>query len=47
MGRKYNYNDWVEHIHRLNIEMTKDKLITFDEVDFPNFKKDWKNYLYH
>ena len=40
MGRKYNYDDWVEHIHRLNIGMTKDKLITFDEVDFPNFKKD-------
>ena len=37
MGRKYNHDDWIEHIHSLNIEMTKDKLITFDEVDLPNF----------
>ena len=40
MGRKYNYDDKVEHIHRLNIRMTKDELITFDEVDFANFKED-------
>ena len=40
MGRKYNYGDWVEHIHRLNIGMNEGNLITFDEVDFPNFKKD-------
>ena len=40
MGRKCNYDDWVKHIQRLNIGMTKDKLITFDEVDFLNFKRD-------
>ena len=39
-GKKYNYDDWVKQIHRLNIGMTKDKLINFDEVDFSNFKKD-------
>ena len=46
IGREYNYDYWVEHIYRLTIWMTKDKLMTFDEVDFPNFKKDWKNYIY-
>ena len=40
MGRKYNFDDWVEHIHRLNIGMTKDKLIVFDKVVFQNLKKD-------
>ena len=40
MGRKSNYDDKVEHIHSLNIRMTKDKLIMFDEVDFANFKED-------
>ena len=40
MGKKYNYDDCVKQIHKLNIGMTKDKLITFDELDFPNFKKD-------
>ena len=40
MGRKYDYDDWVEHTHSLNIGMTKEKLIMFDELDFPNFKKD-------
>ena len=39
MGRKYNYDDWVEHIHSLNIGMTKDKLVTCDELDFLNYKK--------
>ena len=42
--KKYNYDDWVEHIHSLNIGMTKDKLITFDEVDFTNFNK-YQSYI--
>ena len=40
MGRKYNYDDWVEHILSLNIGMTKDKLKTFDKVDFAHFLED-------
>ena len=39
-GKKNNYDDLVEYTHSLNIGITKDKLIMFDEVDFPNFKKD-------
>ena len=40
MGRKANYDEWVEHILSLNIGMTKEELILFDEEELPNFVED-------
>lgn len=31
LGRKATYDEWVEHILSLNIGMTKDDLVPFDE----------------
>ena len=35
MGRKANYDEWADHILSLNIGMTKEELIPFDEVELP------------
>ena len=40
MGRKANYDEWVEHILSLDIGMTKEELIPFDEKELPNFLED-------
>ena len=37
MGRKANYDEWVEHILSLNIGMTKEELIPSDEEEFLYF----------
>ena len=37
MGREANYDEWAEHILSLNIGMTKEELIPFDEEELPNF----------
>tara|TARA_B100000242_G_C42801046_1_gene372585 strand:- start:1 stop:381 length:381 start_codon:yes stop_codon:yes gene_type:complete len=45
MGRKANYDEWVEHILSLNIEMTKEELIPFNEKELPNFVDDQNYHL--
>ena len=40
MGRKAHYDEFVEHIHSLNIGMTREVLIPFDEEELPDFVKD-------
>ena len=40
MGRKANYDEWVEHIFSLSIGMTKQELIPFDEEELSNFVED-------
>ena len=45
MGRKANYDEWVEHILSLNIGMTKKELIPFNEKEFPDFVEDQNYHL--
>ena len=45
MGRKANYDEWVEHIVSLNIGMTKEELIPFDKEELPNFVEDQNYHL--
>ena len=40
MGGKANYDEWVELILSLNIGMTKEGLIPFDEGELSNFVED-------
>ena len=40
LGREATYDEWVEHNFSLNIGMTKDELIPFDEEELPNSVED-------
>ena len=45
MERKANYDEWVEHILSLNLGMTKEELVPFDEEELPNFVEDQNYHL--
>ena len=45
MGRKANYDEWVEHIFSLSIGMTKKELIPFDEEELSNFVEEQNYHL--
>ena len=40
IGRKANYDELAEHILSLNVGMTKEELIPFDEEESPDFVED-------
>ena len=40
IGNKANYGEWIERILSLNIGMTEEELIPFEEEELLNFVED-------